>query len=92
MRGRRGVHGRRRRGVGPRPRGADVVHAPTLQVPPRSPAALVVTVHDAVPWTHPETMTPRGVAWRVLGHRTPDPRWADWLDLPAAPAVTAEAA
>jgi hypothetical protein len=18
----------------------------------------------------------------VLGHRTPDPRWADWLDLP----------
>jgi glycosyltransferase involved in cell wall biosynthesis len=52
-----------RRGVGPRPRGADVVHAPTLQVPPRSRAALVVTVHDAVPWTHPETMTPRGVAW-----------------------------
>jgi glycosyltransferase involved in cell wall biosynthesis len=39
------------------------VHAPTLQVPPRSSAALVVTVHDAVPWTHPETMTPRGVAW-----------------------------
>jgi glycosyltransferase involved in cell wall biosynthesis len=52
-----------RRGVGPRPRGADVVHAPTLQVPPASSAALVVTIHDAVPWTHPETMTPRGVAW-----------------------------
>jgi glycosyltransferase involved in cell wall biosynthesis len=24
---------------------------------------LVVTVHDAVPWTHPETLTPRGVRW-----------------------------
>ena len=24
---------------------------------------------------------PRGVTWRVLGHRTPDPQWADWLDL-----------
>jgi glycosyltransferase involved in cell wall biosynthesis len=23
----------------------------------------VVTVHDAVPWTHPETLTPRGVRW-----------------------------
>ncbi|MCW2608101.1 MAG: glycosyl transferase, group 1, partial [Frankiales bacterium] len=26
---------------------------------------LVVVVHDAVPWTHPETLTPRGVAWHV---------------------------
>ena len=26
---------------------------------------------------------PKGVAWRVLGHRAPDPRWASWLDLPA---------
>jgi glycosyltransferase involved in cell wall biosynthesis len=55
-------------GLGPAPRGADVVHAPTLLAPPvrrrwgkRTP--LVVTVHDAVPWTHPETLTPRGVAW-----------------------------
>ncbi|GGM01488.1 glycosyltransferase family 4 protein [Nakamurella endophytica] len=24
---------------------------------------VVVTVHDTVPWTHPETLTPRGVAW-----------------------------
>jgi glycosyltransferase involved in cell wall biosynthesis len=23
----------------------------------------VVTVHDAVPWTHPQTLTPRGVSW-----------------------------
>ena len=27
---------------------------------------------------------PRGSAWRVLGHRSPDPRWANWLDLPEA--------
>ncbi|MCW2502769.1 MAG: endonuclease [Actinomycetia bacterium] len=25
---------------------------------------------------------PTGVAWRVLGHRTPDPRWLNWLGLP----------
>ena len=24
---------------------------------------LVVTIHDAVPWTHPATLTPRGVRW-----------------------------
>ncbi len=24
---------------------------------------------------------PKGTAWRVLGHRAPDPRWAAWLDL-----------
>jgi len=23
---------------------------------------------------------PKGAAWRVLGHRTPDPRWSEWLD------------
>jgi len=26
---------------------------------------------------------PRGSAWRVLGHRAPDPRWAEWLDVAA---------
>lgn len=26
---------------------------------------------------------PTGVAWRVLGHRTPDPRWSVWLGLPS---------
>ena len=57
------------RGLGPRPAG-DVVLAPTpLHPPPRRPpgtaaaAPTVVVVHDAVPWTHPETLTPRGVAW-----------------------------
>ncbi|MEU7478929.1 glycosyltransferase family 1 protein [Lentzea sp. NPDC042327] len=36
------------------------VHAPTPLAPR---AGAVVTVHDVVPWTHPETLTPRGVAW-----------------------------
>lgn len=47
----------------PLPRGVDVVHAPTLLAPTRVSVPLVVTVHDAVPWTHPETLTPRGVRW-----------------------------
>ena len=51
----------------------------------KTPAELGWRLH-AIP------AAPRGVAWRVLGHRTPDPRWADWLDLPAAPAESAEAA
>jgi glycosyltransferase involved in cell wall biosynthesis len=51
------------RGLGPRPRGVDVLHAPTPLAPPRRDTSLVVTVHDAVPWTHPETLTPRGVSW-----------------------------
>jgi glycosyltransferase involved in cell wall biosynthesis len=51
------------RGKGPAPRGANLVHAPTLLVPPRRGRPLVVTVHDVVPWTHPETLTPRGVTF-----------------------------
>jgi glycosyltransferase involved in cell wall biosynthesis len=48
----------------PHPADSGVVHAPTLLVPPARPdTRLVVTVHDVVPWTHPETLTPRGVAF-----------------------------
>ena len=112
------------RGTGPVPTGVDVIHAPTLLVPPshtglagrvaalappaaltpvasvlsrtpfggrtgaagrtgrsdrpgpgrgRPPAPrprLVVTIHDAVPWTHPQTLTPHGARWhRVMGER-----------------------
>jgi glycosyltransferase involved in cell wall biosynthesis len=60
------------RGIGPRaPAGADVVHAPTVLMPPaRQGQPLVVTIHDAVPWTHPETLTPHGVAFhRRMGAR-----------------------
>jgi glycosyltransferase involved in cell wall biosynthesis len=39
-----------------------VVHAPTLLFP-RVQVPLVVTIHDTVPWTHPQTLTPRGVRW-----------------------------
>lgn len=49
------------RGLPPRVRGT-VVHAPTLLVPPVPQSGrLVVTIHDSVPWTHPETLTSRGV-------------------------------
>lgn len=44
--------------------GGDSVHAMTPLAPPRRRGrGLVVTVHDTVPWTHPETLTPRGVRW-----------------------------
>lgn len=59
---RRGLVAAWGRGFGPTPR-AGLVHAPTLLFPPVRRIPLVVTVHDAVPWTHPETLTPRGVAW-----------------------------
>lgn len=57
-------------GLPPWPVG-DRVHATTPLAPgPRSPLLrrrpIVVTVHDTVPWTHPDTLTPRGVSW----HRT----------------------
>ncbi|TKJ16701.1 glycosyltransferase family 1 protein [Blastococcus sp. CCUG 61487] len=47
----------------PRPTQVDLVHAPTLLAPLGGRLPVVVTVHDAVPWTHPETLTPRGVRW-----------------------------
>jgi glycosyltransferase involved in cell wall biosynthesis len=58
------------RGVPLRPTGGDVLHAPTLLAPPRDRRPFVVTVHDAVPWTHPGTLTPRGVRWhRAMAER-----------------------
>ncbi len=44
----------RRRGV------LDVVHAPSVAVPPRGRYRLVVTVHDAAALVHPETYPARG--------------------------------
>ncbi|MBV9592254.1 MAG: glycosyltransferase family 4 protein [Actinobacteria bacterium] len=57
------------RGVGPGPRGVDLVHAPTPLLPPRRGVPQVMTVHDAVPWTHPDTLTPRGARWhrQIIG-------------------------
>ena len=59
--GARGLAELWRRGLPPLVRGA-AVHATTPLAPARRDA-LIVTVHDAVPWTHPETLTPRGVSW-----------------------------
>ena len=71
------------RGLGPAPRAADVVHATTLLVPPKRRAALVVTIHDVVPWTHPETLTPRGLGFHLrMGARA-----AEEADLIVTPTV-----
>ncbi|MBP2322836.1 glycosyltransferase involved in cell wall biosynthesis [Kibdelosporangium banguiense] len=45
--------------------GGDAVHAPTPLAPPapRRGRSLVVTVHDTVPFTYPETLTRRGASW-----------------------------
>lgn len=50
-------------GVGPTPRGADVVHALSALAPPIKDRPLVVSVHDTIPWTSPETLTPHGARW-----------------------------
>ncbi|MFC7341470.1 glycosyltransferase family 4 protein [Saccharopolyspora griseoalba] len=78
------------RGLPPRLGGA-AVHAMTPLAPPaRRGRSLVVTVHDAVPWTHPETLTARGAAWhrRAIARAA---READALVVPTR-AVAAELA
>jgi glycosyltransferase involved in cell wall biosynthesis len=86
---RRGLVAAWERGRGPGI-SADVVHAPTPLAPPRRRTPLVVTVHDAVPWTHPDTLTPRGVAWHraAIGSAA---RHADRIVVPTH-AVAAELA
>lgn len=70
------------RGAGPVPRDVDIVHAATLLAPPHRRRPLVVTIHDAVPWTHPETLTPRGVTWhRRMAERAA--RTADAVVVPS---------
>lgn len=69
------------RGLPPRVR-SDRVHATTPLAPSRG-SGLIVTVHDAVPWTHPETLTPRGVAW----HRTMIRRAMDRADALVVPSM-----
>lgn len=46
---------------------ADVVHAPSLAVPPAAPAPLVVTVHDVAFLRLPQVTTRRGVAFHTRG-------------------------
>ena len=59
----------RRPGLGRsrRLRYADVVHAPSVAVPPKSDAPLVVTAHDAAPLIYPETYPRRGRRFHAQG-------------------------
>ena len=70
--------------------GGDAVHAPTPLAPAhaRRGRGLVVTVHDTVPWTHPETLTRRGAHWhrKVIARATYQ---ADAIVVPTS-AVAAE--
>lgn len=87
--GRRALAAAWERGWGPAPAGRpDVVHAPTLLAPPRRRRPLVVTIHDAVPWTHPETLTARGVRW----HRRMAARAAREADVVVVPTAAVAAA
>jgi glycosyltransferase involved in cell wall biosynthesis len=53
-------------------RGADVdvVHAPSLAVPPKGGKPLVVSVHDAAPWLFPASFPLRGRWFHRAGVRT----------------------
>jgi glycosyltransferase involved in cell wall biosynthesis len=46
---------------------ADLVHAPSVAVPPRGRVPLVVTVHDAAPELFPEAFPPRGLRFHRAG-------------------------
>ena len=70
-----------RRGLPPTVRG-ERVHATTPLAPARR-HGLVVTVHDAVPWTHPDTLTARGVRW----HRAMVARAADRAEAIVVPSL-----
>lgn len=45
----------------------DLIHAPSLAIPPKGNLPLVVTVHDLVFLDHPDYLTPRGVAFHKRG-------------------------
>lgn len=68
--------------------GGGMLHSPSLLAPLYKRDRLnqpgdqtVVTVHDVVPWTHPETLTPRGVAWhRAMTRRAQ--KYADAVVVP----------
>lgn len=68
--------------------GSGMLHATSLLAPlrhhdrHRDPnSQVVVTIHDAVPWTHPETLTPRGARWhKAMGRRAE--RYADAVVVP----------
>jgi glycosyltransferase involved in cell wall biosynthesis len=64
----------------------DVVHAPSVAVPPRGRAPLVVTVHDAAPLLYPDTYTRLGRRFHELGFAAAAAR-ADAIVAPTAAAA-----
>lgn len=64
----------------------DVVHAPSVAVPPRGRVPLVVTVHDAAPVRFPETYPWRGRRFHALGFAAAAQR-ADAIIAPTAAAA-----
>jgi len=85
--GRRELHRAWQHGITSLP-GSGMVHSPSLLAPLRrhdrvnDPSSqTVVTVHDAVAWTHPELLSPRRVAWtRAMARRAE--RHADAVIVP----------
>lgn len=63
---RRGLIAAWERGIPTYFRGLDLLHAPTLLMPRRTNVPVIVTIHDAVPWTHPQTLTVRGAQWHKM--------------------------
>lgn len=56
-------------------------YSPSIFAPLSEHGQHVVTIHDAVPWTHPETLTSHGVQWhRAMGERAR--RFADIVVVP----------
>ena len=68
--------------------GSGMIHSPSLFAPLRrhdrfeNPGEqIVVTIHDAVPWTHPETLQPSRASWsRAMARRAH--RYADAIVVP----------
>jgi len=56
-------------------------YSPSLFAPLTKYGEQIVTIHDAVPWTHPETLTAQGARWhRAMGERAR--RFADIIVVP----------
>lgn len=59
----------------------ELTYSPSLFAPVAEHGRHIVTIHDAVPWTHPETLTEHGAAWhRAMGERAA--RFADVIVVP----------
>lgn len=58
-----------------------LTYSPSLFAPLAPRGKHIVTIHDTIPWTHPETLTSRGATWhRAMGERAA--RFADVIVVP----------